>query len=539
MARAGGLRQAALRASEFISTTAAGPRPLCHSLELPRRRIWHSQDSHSPAAQNLLVTAIEKALRAPGPDFTMAPPAERPASVMPATDSIADRYRRQEVRRAWHRDLIDIVGVLMAVVPVAIYLGQGGASDLGSLLGLSRSLGAVTGLVGTALLIEMMFLAARIPFVDAAIGHDRALGRHKALTMAAFTLLFCHGLLLVAAYGAGVELGIVDEFFELWGIRDFALAVIGFGLMLIVGLSSVVAVKTKLPYEVWWLIHLVSYLAVAISLPHQFSMSGLFAAGPARWYWIVFIGSAGLAMLCFRVLYPLINSLDHRMRVGAVERADPTTVNIWLSGRKMSDVRIAAGQFCHWRFLAPGLWWHQHPFSVSSSVRGDAVRITVRNLGAGTAVLQHVRVGTPVIFEGPYGIFSDRSRTREDLVLLGAGAGIGPIRALLDETLIRPGRAMVVLRASRPEELILLDEFRAICTAKGIRLVTLVGRRAASGARWSCEQYPRLRLSDLAPWIAGADVFICGPQAWTDHVIDEANACGVADNQIHDERFVW
>jgi ferredoxin-NADP reductase len=44
---------------------------------------------------------------------------------------------------------------------------------------------------------------------------------------------------------------------------------------------------------------------------------------------------------------------------------------------------------------------------------------------------------------------------------------------------------------------------------------------------------------DYAPSIASADVFICGPQAWSDLVIADAKAAGVRAEAIHYERFSW
>ena len=225
--------------------------------------------------------------------------------------------------------------------------------------------------------------------------------------------------------------------------------------------------------------------------------------------------------------------------------ASPQAANIYLSGRRLHELDVQAGQFFNFRFLAPGLWWHGHPFSTSSGVFTNAaglptMRITVRNLGKGTAELIKVRPGTQVLFAGPYGIFSDRARTTDHLILMGSGVGIAPIRALLDQTTVIPGQGLVVLRASSPAELYLFDEFRTICAKRGLRLVTLVGHRGThptTGLSWSSAEYSTLRLRELAPWAADADVFICGPLRWTEDAQAEAIACGVPQTQIHAERF--
>ena len=348
-----------------------------------------------------------------------------------------------------------------------------------------------------------------------------------------------HGAFLVTGYALGDGLSVIDEFGSLWnGSTDFVLAILGMGLLLAVVFSSIVAARKKLSYEVWHAIHLLSYVAIGVSIPHMFSMGGLFGANTwQRWYWIGALVLTGAALLVYRVLMPLLSSFDHRVRVSRVTEVGPDTYNIEMTGRNLDDLELRAGQYLHWRFLAPGLWWHQHPFSVSAAPTHDSLRVTVRVLGKGTAALRHVRPGTMVGIEGPYGTFSDEARTKEGVALIGAGVGIAPIRAILEDTGIVPGKATVILRASRPDELYLIDEVAQLCHARGARLITLVGHRAPG--RWVPASDPTLQLHHLIPHLAETDVFVCGPSGFTTAVVDEALALGVPATQVHDERFDW
>jgi ferredoxin-NADP reductase len=45
------------------------------------------------------------------------------------------------------------------------------------------------------------------------------------------------------------------------------------------------------------------------------------------------------------------------------------------------------------------------------------------------------------------------------------------------------------------------------------------------------------RLSTIVPFVKDADVFICGPDAWTDLVVRDATHAGVPAHRIHVERF--
>ncbi|MFT8396360.1 ferric reductase-like transmembrane domain-containing protein [Propionibacterium sp.] len=460
--------------------------------------------------------------RRESPDITADPP------------RLLELGRRSAGHRA-RRDVVDVVGVLLIVIPVGIWLAQGGVAGVNDLRSGVHSLGVFCGLVGTALLCEMLLLAARIPYVDHSIGHDRAILRHRQLNVSMITLLICHGIFLVLANATALTGGLVGELWMLASVRDTALAVVSIFLFGLVGLSSAAAVRLKLPREVWHGVHLVSYIAVLAAIPHQFTAGQVFAQGPARWYWATMLLVSVFCLVCWRMILPVVTSWRQRLVVSRVQHIAPDVTCIEMTGSRLGELDVRAGQFLSFRFLAPGLWTHAHPFSASASVRNHRLRITVRALGRGTRALQQVRNGTPVFIQGPYGVFGERARSQPGLVLVGAGVGIAPIRALLEEAQVLPGRALVVLRASRPQELYLYDEIAQLCRRRHVGLVTVVGHHARGS--WVSVSQPGLRLGNLAPWILHSDVYVCGPEGFMDAVHADARACGLPDEQFHDERF--
>ena len=460
----------------------------------------------------------------------------------PPREALGVRYARQGSERRLAADVLYVVGWLVLAIPVGIWLASGGLSSFATLAGTIKAVGVLTGLVATAAMVVMLWLSARVPFIDRTIGHDRALALHSALGQWVFGGLIAHGLFLVTAYALGDGIGMFAEFLTLLGVGDFVLAVASIVLLTAVSISSVVAVKAKLPHEVWQGIHLVTYAAVLVALPHQFTMSGLFASGIAFWYWSALFAATFFVMLMYRVFLPLMASLEHRVVVSHVTFETPDVATIEFTGRHLDALGTKAGQFFHWRFLAPGLWWHQHPFSVSAAPTPQTLRITVRALGAGTRqLLDRVRPGMPVFLEGPYGIFTDAARTAPDVVMVGIGIGIAPVRALLEETEFAPGHGTVVLRASTDAEVFLGREVAELCRAKGARLIVLTGHRglrADGSASWLPATHAGLSLADLTG-VADADVYICGPQAAAELVVADAVAAGVPASRIHHERFAW
>jgi predicted ferric reductase len=466
-------------------------------------------------------------------------PRQRPDAAKALRRRFDDQTRLRNLRSA----TLTVIAWVSVSASIALWLADGGIAKVTSVGKGLTAIGIVTGLVATDLMILMLLLAARIPYVDRAFGHDHAVALHSKLGKWVIYGLLLHGWFLLCGYAASDHLGLDGELWSMLSVNDLVLGVCALGVLAGVGISSIIAVKKSLPYEVWHVIHLATYVAVGLSIPHQFSMSGLFAEGTlARWYWIGLLMVTGFLLLAYRIFLPLFASLEHQLVVSRVTYEDADVVSIEMKGRNLPALDVEAGQFFHWRFLAKGLWWHQHPFSVSAAPTRDTLRITIRALGKGTAALMNVRPGTKVMIEGPYGIFSDRARTTPGLTLVGIGIGIAPIRAILEATAIVPGRATVILRAHTNQQLYLAREIDMICRARGAKLITLVGSRTKNRlgeTTWLPQSHASLRLGDLVPDVASTDVYVCGPQAVSDLAIADALAAGTPADAIHNERFVW
>lgn len=256
----------------------------------------------------------------------------------------------------------------MALV-VAFFLADDVAAGFVSVGQTLTSLGILTGLVGTDLLLEMMLLTARLPLIDKAYGHDRAVAFHKMLGKPVLYLLLAHTLGLIAGYAMTEGINPVAETLSLFlTVPDIGLALAGLGLLIAVVMTSVVSVRRRFPYEAWLAVHLLAYLAVLAAVPHQFSTGAVFAPGTwQRGYWLtLYLGLAG-CIVAFRVVAPLIRSFRHRLTVTGVRAAGPGAVTISMSGRNLESLPAQAGQFLLWRFLAADLWWHAHPFSLSAA----------------------------------------------------------------------------------------------------------------------------------------------------------------------------
>ncbi len=131
--------------------------------------------------------------------------------------------------------------------------------------------------------------------------------------------------------------------------------------------------------------------------------------------------------------------------------------------------------------------------------------------------------------EGPYGsLTADRAAGHRSL-LIAAGVGVTPLRALF-ETL--PGEVTLLYRARRVEDLALGGELEAIARWRGAPV--LYALNGPGGER------PPLTAESLRatfPGLAGHDVYLCGPDGFARDVYEALRAAGVPDRRIHHESF--
>lgn len=437
-------------------------------------------------------------------------------------------------------DLLGILAWISAAMAVTLWLAAPGSHTVVGVGGWLTDAGIVAGLVATDLVLVMLVLAARVPLIDRTFGQDNAIAVHRSLGKPVLCLLLAHGALLTLGYGASARTGPIAETIALFATPDMPLAYLGLGLFVAVVVSSLVAVRRRLPYEAWHVIHLLSYLAVLVALPHMLSVGSVLAQGTwQRVYWIaLYVLAHGLIAL-YRFALPLVVTFRHRIRVVGVETIAPGVVSIHLAGRDLDRLGTQGGQYGVWRFWTARTWWHAHPVSFSAVPGRDRVRITVRDLGAGSARLGRITPGAFVSLEGPYGLFTSRARTAPYLALVASGIGITPVRSLLEDTDLRPGEATVLLRGTDADQQYLWHETADLAEATGSRLYAMVGHRSRSRESWMTEEDVRrgVSLRSVFPKLLQSDLYVCGPRAWSDLVVREARIAGVPEHQIHQERF--
>jgi ferredoxin-NADP reductase len=255
----------------------------------------------------------------------------------------------------------------------------------------------------------------------------------------------------------------------------------------------------------------------------------------------LYAAAAG-AVLVHRIGVPAWRSHRHELRVAAVVPEGPGLTSVHLTGRHLEKLPVRAGQFFLWRFLDGPGWSRAHPYSLSGPPRFDRLRITVKNLGDDSARVAHLRPGTRVLIEGPYGRLTGEAYDGGPVTMFACGVGITPLLALLWDLPYGFGEATLVYRARTPEDLAFRSELEWLAAHRGVRVVWLTGPRADRPS-WLPRQYADHTDVDavrqVAPGIARHHVYVCGPDAWSDRVRDAATAAGVPAGKVHTEQFAW
>ncbi|GAA3503690.1 ferredoxin reductase family protein [Streptomyces prasinosporus] len=447
--------------------------------------------------------------------------------------------RRQTMRRIRPRRS-PAVPLLLAVGAGAVavlWLWWNSTPSIADTTGRIVAAGRITGLLAGYLMALVVLQMARVPALERRVGSDRVARWHATSGRYTVCLVVAHVFLIMWGYAlqAGKGLGDVVQqtITSIDTLPDMGKAALGTGLLFVIALLSVGGIRRRLPYDGWYHVHLLTYAAVYLTFWHQITTGNEFAVEPsAKTFWYGLYGTVTALVLWYRVVTPIRLNLRHRMRVEAVVEETPGIVSVLIGGRRLHRMGAEAGQFFRWRFLAPGMRFSSHPYSLSAAPRPDMLRITVKAIGDHSSRLRELEPGTRVWAEGPYGALTAQRRSRGKVLLVAGGVGITPMRALFETLPGASGDITLLYRANSTQDLALWGELARIADERGARLMYAVNSPDGERPDISADSLRR-----KIPDVDRHDVFLCGPPGFAQSVYEALRGAGVPARRIHHESF--
>lgn len=438
----------------------------------------------------------------------------------PGPAAAVRKWRPEDVLSA-----IAVVGLLVAVWPALNAVRGPGPVSLTVLL--AHLAGMLAG-YGVVVLVGLM---SRTPALERGVGADRLSRWHSAGGRTVVALVLVHAWAATQAWAQSRQESIPLALWHVLRMPWLIAATVGTVMFLAVATLSVRAARRRVSYESWHAVHLLTYVAVALSFLHQLAGPDLAGHRVLQLLWALLYTAVFGLVLEHRVVTPLRMAGRHRMRVAAVVPEGRDVVSIVIEGRDLDELHAESGQFFRWRFLAPDHWTTAHPFSLSAPPTDRQLRLTVKSLGDGSTRLQDLEPGTWVLAEGPYGAMTAGLRTHRDVLLIAGGVGITPMRALFETMPLTPGQDLrLIYRARSEADLTFRAELEEIARRRGASIVYLLGSDVVLDADL---------LQRLVPGLTARDVYMCASPSMSAAVRTALHEAGLPARQLHEERFAF
>jgi predicted ferric reductase len=410
------------------------------------------------------------------------------------------------------------------------WLGVEGVATTGDVV---TSAGRVSGMLAGYVLLIQILLMSRVGWLERPVGAHDLTRWHRRLGAWLVFLVLAHMALIVVGYATLGGTGVIAQAWTMFtNYEDLDRAFIAAAILTGLGLLAIRGIRRALPYEAWYWLHLTAYVVLVLGYAHQFAYGqDLAQSGFGRWYWIGLHALVVCSVVWGRAISPVWFNLRHRLRVIDVVPESPSTVSIYVSGHRLDLLGAQAGQHMRWRFLARRCWWQSHPFSLSAAPNGEWLRVTVKMVGRYTEALHEIRQGTRVLAQRPAGHFTAERQVGRAALLIAAGSGIAPIRALLEDL---PDDTILIYRASHPGDVVFQAELDHLAELRDARVWYVVGPRSDPRTRQLLTGRGLMR---LVPDLRDRDVYLCGPPGLIHPLVRMLRRVGVPKPQLHVDPF--
>lgn len=231
---------------------------------------------------------------------------------------------------------------------------------------------------------------------------------------------------------------------------------------------------------------------------------------------------------------------EFRAAVTSVRRLTPDTREIRLRLLEPAEITFRPGQYV--QVIVPGTSEFR-AYSVSSEPESkNEIELIVRLIpgGLGSTYLHWLRAGDEVRFTGPFGEFELSEDEDTELVFVGGGCGMAPIRSIIRHVLRRwpERRCRLFFGARSAEDVLYFQEFRQLAREHPGLEIHYALSEPKPADRWNGET-GFIHESVEAHLERGRrrQAFLCGPPPMVEATIRVLKPKGVDEDRIFYDKF--
>ena len=418
-----------------------------------------------------------------------------------------------------------IVIVILSFIPIIVWAFM---QPLGirffDLFSTINSIGQILGLVGMVLFSINLILAGRFKFLDKYFnGLDKVYVNHSKLGAISFSMLLFHPLFLVVKYllistrEAGLFFVPFINMPITWGIISLALMIILMSLTFYI----------KLKYNIWKISHKFMVVVFAFAILHTFFVSSDVSRNDLLRYYILSLAIVGFVVSVRQSFFN--NTIKKfKYKVKNIKQLNESVLEIEMEAFDLKMI-FNPGQFAFFKFIGDQVGSESHPFSISSSILEDNIKITVKNLGDYTSTLLNLKIGDTVLIDGPYGNFSYKKIQNKKQIWIAGGIGITPFLSMA-KSIEDEYDVDLYYSVKENKEGVYMNELQEISQKSPNFKFNL----------WSASLNGFLNagvVANLSKGLDSKDIFLCGPPVFMESLKNQFLTLGVDISKIHYENF--
>lgn len=421
-----------------------------------------------------------------------------------------------------------IVFIVLGLFPTGIAL----VGDIPDYRNFWIEFGVALGFIGLGIMAAQFIFTGRLYRIAPTFGADNIFHFHKTMGIVGFVFVLAHPVILIISNNEFINYFNPQENMP----RALALSAVTFALILIT-VSSLWRVSFGLSYEKWRLLHgVLGLLIVFVGITHSVQVSHYLDP-----LWKKILLSAAVACCAYFVVHTrIVRPYKNRKKPYEITEIKPErdeSYTIVLRPRQGKKMKFTSGQFAWITINESPFSLQQHPFSFSSSPDSDFISFTAKASGDFTNSWKHIKRGTTVYLEGPFGSFT--LLPSGNLFMVMGGIGVTPAMSMLRTLKDRNDKREITLiyGSSDYENITFREELEELKKALNLNLVHLLMEPPDDWEGESGKIDMELLQKYLPEQKETYNYYTCGPGPLMDITEVNLRELGVDWRSIFSERF--